>query len=160
MFAVPVDVFQKRRQFLGEQVVVLGATEAAGVAELDERQPAMRALPLVQGRDFLVLLSPDLARFLRLRLIQILVGTLLAQVVLFALLLAEDFRDMQRGLLRTLFALHRSASRSAAAAAPISILTGGIGVSTYKAASGLARYHTPHERSKDYRLDRRDSRAR
>ena len=91
------------------------AAKPARVAELDELDAAQRALAVHQA-GFLAL--GELPRFagllprglLLLRVVEILMGTLLAQVQLLELFLTQDFGDVQGGRFRTLLALHRRGS--------------------------------------------------
>src|SRR5262249_47652470 len=91
-------VLPKRSPLLPKFLVVVGAAQAAGVAELRELHAAQRALVLVE-QPFL-----DLAGLLRrgprlgaalLRLVQVLVGALLTQMELFKLFVGKNFGDVQ-----------------------------------------------------------------
>src|SRR5262245_17347178 len=108
-----VNVLQERDQVVAKLLVVVSAPEPAGVAKLDEFQAAMRALvlieqPLFRSRSF----GQSRLAFL-LRLIQILLGTLLAQVKFFELLFTENFGNVQNCLIMTFLAFHRRRSATA-----------------------------------------------
>src|SRR5207249_10439391 len=78
-----VDVLQKRRQFFAELLVVVRAAEPAGVAEFHKFDPAMGTFALVQRRGLFALaehLAGQPLGGLLLRLVQVLIGTLFAQV--------------------------------------------------------------------------------
>src|SRR5262249_21014831 len=84
--AVPrlaVDVLQERRQLVAELLVVVRAAEAARVTEFHEFDPAEGAFAVQDARLVAVAELADVAGLgggaLLLRLVEVLVGTLLAQ---------------------------------------------------------------------------------
>src|SRR5262249_1093219 len=97
-------------QLLAELLVVVRATQPAGVAEVNEFDAADRALPLEDARLLALLqgggqLAPGSLRWRR--VVEVLVGALLAEVEFLHLLLAEDLGDVQGRGLGTPLALHR-----------------------------------------------------
>src|SRR5207249_1837774 len=105
-----VDVLQQRRQLLAELLVVVRAAQPAGVAELHELDAAVRTLALVQRRGLLALADGLAAQALEgpllLRLVEVLIGTLFAQMQLFELAFAEHFGDVQGGRVVALLTFH------------------------------------------------------
>src|SRR5688572_22694715 len=114
VLGVAVDVFQKRHEFVAENIVIVLAPEPARVAKLGELESAGGADGLAEqaflalgGMDY-----PALGGDLR-AIVEVFAGALLTQVQLFELALAQDFGDVQRRRVRTLLALrHRSDSPS------------------------------------------------
>src|SRR5262249_52484482 len=100
-------------QVVAKLLIVVGTTEPTGVAKLDELNAAGRAFVLVEEPGLFAARLRDgrLARLL-LRLVEVFIGALFAQVKLFELFLAEDLRDVQDGLIMAFLALHcRSSPR-------------------------------------------------
>ena len=110
-----MDVLQQRRQLLAELLVVVRAAQPAGVAELHELDAAVRTLALVQRRGLLALADRLAAEALEcallLGLVEVLIGTLFAQMEFFELAFAEHFGDVQGGRVVALLTLHRPGPR-------------------------------------------------
>jgi hypothetical protein len=97
--AVPrlaMNAFQEGRQFLLELGIVMGATESARVAKLDEFQTTDGALPLIENRRFVVIHEGGLGLFLAagLRIVKVLLSTFLAQVQFLEPIVGEHFGDV------------------------------------------------------------------
>src|SRR4051812_36006534 len=118
MLDLAVNVLQQRRQFFAELGVIVRATEPTGVAKLDEFDAADRTFSLIEPTGLVALFDgPALAAFgaaALLGLMDVFLRALLAEVQFFVLVLADDFGDVQGGLLAdALLALHRCRSRVA-----------------------------------------------